>query len=111
MSFNIIRVIVILLLPYVILASDLDIEQKAGLKLFKSYCWGCHHQSAEAFGPSFRSIANRRTPQQIMAQIVNPQAVYKTLGYKRNSMPAFNDLNASQIKILTDFIISFKDKK
>jgi len=83
----------------------------SGEKLFKAYCWGCHHQTAEAFGPSFRSIANQRTPEQIMAQIVDPESVSKTLGYRRNSMPAFNDLNATQIKALTDFIISFKDKK
>ena len=83
----------------------------SGEKLFKEYCWGCHHQTAEAFGPSFESIANRRTPEQIMAQIVDPANVSKTLGYKRNSMPAFADLNASEIKALTNYIISFKDKK
>ena len=83
----------------------------SGEKLFKAYCWGCHHQTAEAFGPSFRTIADKRTPEQIMAQIVDPERVSKTLGYRRNSMPAFNDLNATEIKALTDFILSFKDKK
>ena len=82
-----------------------------GEKLFKAYCWGCHHQTAEAFGPSFRSIANKRSPEQIMAQIVDPERVSKTLGYRRSSMPAFKDLNATQIRALTDFIMSFKDKK
>ncbi|WP_292655338.1 cytochrome c [Nitratifractor sp.] len=83
----------------------------SGEKLFKAYCWGCHHQTAEAFGPSFRTIADKRTREQIMAQIVDPERVSKTLGYRRNSMPAFNDLNATEIKALTDFILSFKDKK
>ncbi len=86
-------------------------EPSAGEKLFKAYCWGCHHQTAEAFGPSFRSIANHRSREQIMAQIVDPESVSKTLGYRRNSMPAFNDLNATQIEALTDYILSFKDKK
>ncbi|WP_456429737.1 c-type cytochrome [Nitratifractor sp.] len=86
-------------------------EPSAGERYFKEYCWGCHHQTAEAFGPSFRSIADKRTPAQIMAQIADPEHTYKSLGYARNSMPAFADLNASQLKALTDYILSFKDKK
>ena len=82
-----------------------------GEKLFKEYCWGCHHQTAEAFGPSFRSIADKRDAAQIMAQIADPEHNYKALGYRRNSMPAFADLNASQLQALTDYILSFKDKK
>ncbi|ADV46862.1 c-type cytochrome [Nitratifractor salsuginis] len=86
-------------------------EGTPGYRLFKEYCWGCHHQTAEAFGPSFHSIANKRSREEIMAQIVDPERVSKTLGYARNSMPAFNDLNATQIQALTDFIMLFKDKK
>ncbi len=111
MNIRIFKIIVVALLPWILLAKAPDSKESEGYKLFKEYCWGCHHQSAEAFGPSFRSIANKRTPQQIMAQIVDPKSVSKTLGYKRNSMPPFNDLNASQIESLTNFIISFKDKK
>ncbi len=105
-----IRLSGVLLLPWILHAGNADNEE-AGSRLFKAYCWGCHHQTAEAFGPSFRTIANKRTPEQIMAQIVDPERVSKTLGYRRNSMPAFNDLNATEIKALTDFILSFKDKK
>ncbi|NPA29958.1 MAG: cytochrome c [Epsilonproteobacteria bacterium] len=82
-----------------------------GEKLFKTYCWGCHHQTAEAFGPSFQTIANHRDKGRIIAQIVDPEGTYKMLGYRRNSMPAFDDLNASQLEALADYILSFKDKK
>ena len=82
-----------------------------GERLFKRYCWGCHHQTAEAFGPSFSTIAKKRTKAQIVAQIVNPEASYKQLGYRRNAMPAFDDLNASALEALAAYIYSFKDSK
>ncbi len=84
---------------------------KEGEKVFKGYCWGCHHQTAEAFGPSFATIASKRDRGQIIAQIVDPEHTFKTLGYRRNSMPAFKDLNASQLEAITDYILSFKGKK
>ena len=88
-----------------------DKKMGSGEQLFKEYCWGCHHQTAEAFGPSFKAIANRRSRGEIVAQIVDPAVTSVRLGYKRSSMPAFDDLNATQIKLLADFILSFKDKK
>ncbi|WP_456450334.1 c-type cytochrome [Hydrogenimonas sp.] len=84
---------------------------KKGEKLFKAYCWGCHHQTAEAFGPSFRSIANQRDKETIMAMMTDPEATAKALGYKRNSMPAFDDLTPAQMESLADYIMTFKDKK
>ncbi len=89
----------------------LHADTKNGEKLFKTYCWGCHHQTAEAFGPSFRTIANKRSRGEIMAQIADPEHTYKQLGYKRNSMPAFDDLSAADLQALTNYIYSFKDKK
>jgi len=86
-------------------------DMESGEKLFKEYCWGCHHQTAEAFGPSFRTIARKRSRELIMAQIADPQHTYRQLGYSRNSMPAFADLNQSQLERLCDYIISFKDAK
>lgn len=83
----------------------------SGEKVFKEYCWGCHHQTAEAFGPSFRSIADKRDRAVIMAQIADPEHTYRNLGYKRNSMPSFSDLNESELKAVTDYIMSFKDRK
>ncbi len=84
-------------------------QPSAGEQLFKRYCWGCHHQTAEAFGPSFRTIANSRTRGEVIAQIADPDGTYGSLGYKRNSMPAFKDLNASELEALTDYIFQFKD--
>jgi len=84
---------------------------QSGEAIFKAYCWGCHHQTSEAFGPSFKEIASKRTPELIMAQIADPEHTYKRLGYKRNSMPSFPDLNATQLQTITNFILQFKDKK
>ncbi len=82
-----------------------------GERLFKEYCWGCHHQTAEAFGPSFKNIANKRNKGEIVAQIIDPANTSGRLGYKRSSMPAFDDLNATEVDLLADFILSFKDKR
>ncbi len=100
----------ICLLPWLLSAANPG-ENHPGYKLFKAYCWGCHHQTAEAFGPSFRTIANHRSREMILAQIADPEHTYKKLGYRRNSMPAFDDLNASQLNTLADFILLFKDTK
>jgi len=82
-----------------------------GEKLFKTYCWGCHHQTAEAFGPSFKTIASKRNKGEIIAQIVDPKGTYKMLGYSRNSMPAFADLKPDELEALADYILTFKDAK
>ncbi|WP_236579186.1 c-type cytochrome [Hydrogenimonas urashimensis] len=100
-------VLLLLVAPAVMNAEN----HKRGEKLFKAYCWGCHHQTAEAFGPSFKTIANKRDRSEIIAQIADPDHTYRQLGYTRNSMPAFDDLNASQLEALTDYIMQFKDKK
>jgi len=80
---------------------------ESGEKIFSTLCWGCHHPTAEAFGPSFRTIAQKRTENQIKSQILRPDLIYRALGYKRNSMPSFvmseNDLNNIAI-----YIMSFK---
>ncbi len=80
-----------------------------GLSIFKEKCWGCHHQTSMAFGPSWREIANKRTPDQIIAQILDPQNTYRYLGYKRNAMPAFK-LSPYELKSIVEYIMSFKDK-
>ena len=94
-----------------IVTSTVFADDGGGKKLFQEYCWGCHHETAMAFGPSFESIANKRTPEEIMAQIADPDNTYKSLGYKTNSMPAFGDLNSSELEALTAYIYKFKDKK
>jgi mono/diheme cytochrome c family protein len=83
-----------------------------GEKIFKQYCWGCHHQTAVAFGPSFEQIANKRTIGEIQGQIISPESMYKQLGYKRTVMPSFKDnLSQEELDAITNFIMSFKSKK
>ncbi len=84
-------------------------EEIAGEKVFKTYCWGCHHQTAVAFGPPFEQIAEMRTPEKIRAMIVDPESVSKVLGYRRNAMPKL-DLDAEELEAITRYILSFKPK-
>lgn len=80
-----------------------------GLSIFKEKCWGCHHQTAMAFGPPFAQIAKQRSDEEMMAQITDPEHTYKYLGYKRNAMPAFH-LSPKELRCIVDYIKSFKDK-
>ncbi len=81
-----------------------------GESVFRTYCWGCHHQTAVAFGPPFSQIAATRTPEQIKAMIVDPATVSKAFGYRRNAMPKL-DLNAEELEAITRYILSFKPKE
>jgi mono/diheme cytochrome c family protein len=105
-----IKIIILLVL---IFSSDfLFASQIDGEKIFKQYCWGCHHQTAVAFGPSFEQIANKRTLVQIQAYIVSPKSMYEELGHKRSVMPSFQEeLSQEQLDAITNFIMSFKSKK
>ena len=59
-----------------------------------------------------KDIANKRSVGEIQGQIINPKSMYKQLGYKRSVMPAFGDtLSSQELQLITNFIISFKDKK
>ena len=98
----------ILLLSIANSSSQLD----TGEKVFRAYCWGCHHQTAVAFGPSFKQIANKRTKGQIQGHIISPKSMYKQLGHKRSVMPTFKDkLSQKELNLITDFILSFKGVK
>lgn len=78
-------------------------------KVFKEYCWGCHHETSLAFGPSFQEIANKRTIGEIQGHIIAPKSTYKQLGYKRSVMPSFKDkLTLQELDEVTNFILSFK---
>jgi len=86
-------------------------QAQDGEKVFKQYCWGCHHQTAVAFGPSFQEIANKRTAGEIQGHIIAPESMYKQLGHKRSVMPSFKDaLSHEELTTITNFIISFKSK-
>jgi mono/diheme cytochrome c family protein len=84
-------------------------SQSSGKEVFETYCWGCHHQTAVAFGPPFEEIASKRTSEEIQAMITDPKAVSKVLGYKRNAMPSFS-LKEDELKAITKYILSFKPK-
>ena len=94
--------ITLFLLPIVLFATD-------GKKVFETYCWGCHHQTAVAFGPPFEQIARKRSASEIRAMITDPKSVSKVLGYKRNAMPSFK-LKEGELQAITQYILSYKPK-
>jgi len=81
----------------------------SGKKVFETYCWGCHHQTAVAFGPHFEEIASKRTSEEIKAMITDPASVSKVFGYKRNAMPPFV-LSDENLTAITTYILSFKSE-
>ena len=81
---------------------------QSGKKVFETYCWGCHHQTAVAFGPPFSEIASKRDAATIRAMITDPKSVSKVLGYNRNAMPAFR-LKEDELKAITAYILSYKE--
>ena len=81
----------------------------SGKKVFETYCWGCHHQTAVAFGPHFEEIASKRTSEEIKAMITDPASVSKVFGYKRNAMPSFS-LSDENLTAITKYILSFKSE-
>lgn len=95
------------LLSLLFVAVILEAGSSSGKKVFETYCWGCHHQTAMAFGPPFEEIASKRSSEEIMAMITDPVAVSKVLGYKRNAMPKI-ELKPEELKLITKYILSFK---
>jgi mono/diheme cytochrome c family protein len=92
-----------------ILSSILYAEGSYGKKVFETYCWGCHHQTAVAFGPPFTEIASKRTIDEIEAYIIDPKSMYKAFGYKRTVMTKFK-LNDKERKAVANYILSYKGK-
>ena len=93
---------------FIILTCTATIYAQNGKQVFETYCWGCHHQTAVAFGPSFEEISSKRSADEIRAMITDPASVSKVFGYKRNAMPAFPDIKADELKAITEYILSFK---
>jgi mono/diheme cytochrome c family protein len=85
-------------------------QPTTGKQVFETYCWGCHHQTAMAFGPPFSEIAAKRTKQEIKAYIISPKSMYKAFGYKRTVMTQFH-LNDQELDLISDYILSFKGKQ
>ncbi len=92
------------------LATSLFSSDVDGKKVFETYCWGCHHQTAMAFGPPFTQIAAKRTKAEIEAYIISPESMYKAFGYKRTVMTQFN-LSDKERGLIADYILSYKGKK
>ncbi len=78
-----------------------------GKEVFETYCWGCHHQTAVAFGPPFEEIASKRNASEIKAMITSPKDVSKVFGYSRNAMPSFR-LSDDNLTAITNYILSYK---
>ncbi len=75
-----------------------------GYEVFMARCWGCHHTTQAAFAPSFLSIAKKRHPAWIRAQLLDPKLTAKHLGYKRSVMPKI-PLRSEEIDVLIHFIL------
>jgi mono/diheme cytochrome c family protein len=91
----------------VLIITPISLFAVSGKKVFETYCWGCHHQTAVAFGPHFEEIASKRSADEIRAMITDPASVSKAFGYKRNAMPPFK-LKEDELKAITDYILSYK---
>jgi len=84
-------------------------QELDGKKVFETYCWGCHHQTAMAFGPSFRSIAQKREKSEIMAYVISPKSMYKKFGYKRSVMTQLH-LSDDELDAVSNYVLSQKGK-
>ena len=91
----------------VVLATTTSLYSSNGKQVFETYCWGCHHQTAVAFGPHFKEISSKRNANEIRAMISNPASVSKAFGYKRNAMPSFQ-LSEENLTAITKYILSYK---
>ncbi|MDO8453938.1 MAG: cytochrome c [Sulfurimonas sp.] len=98
------KIIVLFSLCSLMQAQELD-----GKKIFETYCWGCHHQTAMAFGPSFSEIASKRTAEEVKAYIIEPEAMYKSFGYKRSAMTQLK-LKDEELDAVAKYILSYKGK-
>jgi len=79
-----------------------------GYQVFMERCWGCHHTTKEAFGPPLRWIVQRRSREEIVSQLVNPEGTAKLLGYPRNAMPKI-ELRYEEVEALIRFMEALKD--
>ena len=99
------KILITLAFTSLLSANDLD-----GKKLFETYCWGCHHQTAMAFGPPFNEIAAKRSSEEIQAYILAPDRMYKQFGYKRTAMTKIKTTQEER-EALAKYILTYKGKK
>ena len=93
----------------VALVLSLNANENEGEAVFKKYCWGCHHQISEAFGPSFTEIASKRSYDEIQAYILDPESMYKAFGYKRTVMTQLK-LTDKEREAVAKYVLSYKGK-
>ncbi|MBI4687036.1 MAG: c-type cytochrome [Nitrospirae bacterium] len=74
-----------------------------GGEVFRQKCWGCHHPTHEAFGPSFKWVYENRDEKMIRAHISDPQSTHKSLGYQKTSMPKMK-ITSEEMEFLFSFI-------
>ncbi len=86
------------------------LRELLGYEVFMSKCWGCHHITEEAFGPPFKRIANTRTKEEIVSQIVNPEETSRLLGYTRNLMPKI-DMSVYEIEAILSLMEGLRDEQ
>ena len=98
-----------ILMMSVALVLSLNANENEGEAVFKKYCWGCHHQSAVAFGPPFTEIANKRTFDEIQAYVIDPESMYKSFGYKRTVMTKLK-LTDKEREAIAKYVLSFKEQ-
>ena len=99
----------IYLLILFLLAISIQADKLDGKKVFETYCWGCHHQTAMAFGPSFSEIASKRTKEEIQAYVISPKSMYKSFGYKRTVMTQLH-LNDDELDAISNYVLKQKGK-
>lgn len=98
----------IILILSVVLSCSLSAEPE-GKAVFEKYCWGCHHQTAMAFGPPFNEIAKKRSLEEIQAYITDPESMYKAFGYKRTAMTKLT-LTDKEREVVAKYILTYKGK-
>lgn len=98
------KVLIALSFASILSANDID-----GKKVFETYCWGCHHQTAVAFGPPFTEIAQKRTYEEIQAYVIDPESMYKAFGYKRTVMTKLK-LTDKEREAVAAYVLSYKGK-
>ncbi|MBF0319203.1 MAG: c-type cytochrome [Nitrospirae bacterium] len=79
-------------------------KYQLGQEVFMEKCWGCHHTTEEAFGPSFKSIVKKRNESTIRSMLIDPKATAATIGYKRSVMPKI-DLSTEETESLLRFVM------
>lgn len=78
-----------------------------GQSVFTAKCWGCHHETSMAFGPSFTKIASTRSVEMIRTHLDNPKINALNLGYKNPTMPNI-ELSEIEKDMVASFVASYR---